>query len=396
VMQVDSPQGNYELKSRYVLAADDARSSVRQLCGLKLNGDAYEGRYVIADIQMHSDYPTERRAFFDPTSNPGLTILVHKQPDNIWRIDYQIGNDVDEEKELLEDNIRQRITSILAMIGETGPWQLEWWSLYSAYTLALDDYRHKRILFLGDAAHLVPIFGVRGLNSGIADAGNAAWKLAAVLNGGALDALLDTYSPERRGATLDVFENASKSAMFMTPPTRGYQVMRDAVLSLAVSHEFPRHLINPRQSQPYSYADSALTSFKNRDAEFKSGPHAGAALVNRRLCDNNYLLDHLGNGFTGLYFAGTDVNDEAVSQCFARLNGETAAFTLITIGEDVLQTAVATVQLSDADKLMGFYGAQPGTFYLVRPDRHICARWRSIQTEEVIAAHRQALGECVL
>ena len=165
------------------------------------------------------------------------------------------------------------------------------------------------------------------------------------------------------------------------------------VLSLAVGNDFPRHLINPRQSQPYSYADSPLTSFKNRDAEFESGPQAGAPLMNQQLSKNKYLLNYLSNGFTGLYFEDPNTIDQSISQCFSELDGQAEGFTLIAIGRDILQSPVETVSLTDGDKLMACFGARRGTFYLVRPDRHICARWRNIQTNEVIAAYRQALGD---
>ena len=169
---------------------------------------------------------------------------------------------------LREENIRARVGAILADIGHTKPWELEWWSIYSANTLCLDDYRHGRVFFIGDAAHIVPIFGVRGLNNGLADADNIGWKLALVLNGEADEKLLDSYSPERRGATLDVFANATKSTRFMTPPTRGWRLAREAALSLSLRHEFPRGLANPRQMQPYTYSESPLTPYAGRDAEF--------------------------------------------------------------------------------------------------------------------------------
>ena len=94
--------------------------------------------------------------------------------------------------------------------------------------------------------------------------------------GEAEDSLLDSYSPERRGATLDVFANATKSTRFMTPPTRGWRLAREAALSLSLKHEFPRGLANPRQMQPYTYSESPLTPFANRDAEFASAPSAAA------------------------------------------------------------------------------------------------------------------------
>jgi 3-(3-hydroxy-phenyl)propionate hydroxylase len=391
-VDVETPEGKYTLRTDYLLAADGARSAVRQSLGLKLNGSAYEGRYVIADVRYESNYPTERRAFFDPPANPGSTVLVHRQPDNIWRIDYQLREGEDEEQALHEDNVRGRVGAILDMIGERGPWGLEWWSVYKAYTLALNNYRRGPVLFLGDAAHLVPIFGVRGLNSGFADAMNAGWKLAYVIRGWAPDALLDSYSPERRGATLEVFENAAKSTRFMTPPTRGYALMREAALSLATRHAFTRPLVNPRQSQPYIYRDSPLTSFPVRDAEFACGPAAGAPLVNHRLGDDDFLLDHLGPGFTGLYFAWDGAAGTAPDELISGLAVGTEAFRLLVI-TGTRGSIRGGIRLLDRDgSLAAAYGAEVGTFYLVRPDRHVCARWRTLHPDEVRTAFHRALG----
>ena len=264
------------------------------MLGLRLKGENYEGKYVIADIRMDHDFPTERRAFFEPSGNPGGTVLIHKQPDDIWRVDYQLREGESEEEAMREENIRARVGAILSDIGHTKPWELEWWSVYSANTLCLDDYRHGRVFFVGDAAHIVPIFGVRGLNNGLADADNLGWKLALVLNDGAGDRLLDSYSPERRGATLDVFANATKSTRFMTPPTRGWRLAREAALSLSLKHEFPRSLANPRQMQPYTYSESPLTPYRHRDADFASGPISGSAAPNAKLADGTHLLDHAG------------------------------------------------------------------------------------------------------
>ena len=397
-MRVSTPQGDYDLRAQYVIAADGAKSATRHLLDLKLKGDAYEGRYVIVDIRMKSVHPTERRAFFDPASNPGLTILVHRQPDDIWRIDYQLRAEDDEIEALREETVRARIESILGMLGEAGPWELEWWSVYKAYTLALDDYRCRRVFFAGDAAHLVPIFGVRGLNSGFADAMNIGWKLARVLQGRAGDALLDSYSPERRGATLDVFANAVKSTRFMTPPTRGYQLMRDAALSLSLKNEFSRPLINPRQSQPYTYIDSPLTSYRDRDREFSCGPCAGAPLQNRKLADGSWLLDHLGRGFTGLLFIHAGARDAAALQVLMHdiLALEDGFRLLIIIqGTDhnVPGNGKHGLSLADPDgNLFAAYGAGDRSFYLARPDRHICARWKEVAPDELKHAYLQANG----
>ena len=191
------------------------------------------------------------RAFFDPSSNPGATLLVHKQPLDIWRVDWQLEDDESDEDALEEGALRAKIGAILDMLGEEDSWELEWWSIYKAYTLCLDDYRHDGFFFIGDAAHLVPIFGVRGLNSGVADAGNVAWKIAWALRHDAADGLLDSYSPERRGATLEVFDNAAKRYAFHEPAHVWLSTARAMQRSLALKHDFARPFLNPRQATPY-------------------------------------------------------------------------------------------------------------------------------------------------
>ena len=276
---------------------------MRDLLSLRLAGESYEGCYLIADIKLESDHPIERRAWFDPPSNPGSTVLMHKQPEDIWRVDFQLTSEELAAGQPAEEHVRERVQSQLDMVGETGPWELDWFSLYRAHCLCLDDYVHGRVVFAGDAAHLVPIFGVRGLNSGFADAGNLAWKLAYVIRGWSRSELLHTYSDERRAATLEIFREAGKSTQFMTPQTRGYRLLRDAALSLALSQDFAGDLVNPRQTQPYDYTNSVLNAESDDDAAFAGGPPVGAPLRNVRLGDDDYLADHLGTGFSILGFS---------------------------------------------------------------------------------------------
>lgn len=389
-LTVASPQGSYPLAAAWVLAADGARSPIRSQLGLRLKGDNYEGRYVIADVKMDHDYPTERRAFFDPASNPGGTVLMHKQPDDIWRVDYQLREGEDPDEAVREETIRARVGAILADIGHDGPWELEWWSIYTANTLALEDYRHGRIVFIGDSAHIVPIFGVRGLNNGLADAQNIGWKLAAVLNGEAGEVLIDSYSPERRGATLDVFANAAKSTRFMTPPTRGFALVREAALSLALSQDFAKGFANPRQMQPYTYAASPLTPFPARDADFAAGPVSGAAMRSVRLGEG-FLTDHMGEGFTALVFTdGTwPAEFDALVAALVRRHPRLRVVAVGLSGE-----AMGPVRpLADpSGAVAAAYGAVAGTVYLIRPDLHVAGRWREAVAEEILATLDAGLG----
>jgi len=373
-LQVTTPLGDYEMAAAYVLAADGARSAMRSMLGLRLQGENFEGNYVIADVRMDHDYPTERRALFAPESNPRGTVLVHKQPDDIWRVDYQLQEGEDPEAAVAEATIRTRVGAILRDIGHIGTWELEWWSIYTANTLCLDEYKHGRVIFIGDSAHIVPIFGVRGLNNGLADAFNIGWKIGYVLGGGADVSLLDTYSPERRGATLDVFANASKSARFMTPPSRGSALVRDAVLSLALRHEFVRPFINPRQMEAYAYRDGQSDIVAGRDAEFTNGPRAGSACPDFRLKDGKYLLDGVGFGFSGILFAA---DEAAYSTLIAELRALDPRFTPLVIDDKEAARA---------------FGAASGAFYLLRPDLHIAGRWLDAEPGEIVQVMKSALG----
>ena len=391
---IASPADNYRLDAEYVLAADGARSPVRSQLGLRLKGDNYEGRYVIADIRMDHDFPTERRAFFEPSGNPGGTVLIHKQPENIWRVDYQLREAESEQEAMLEENIRARVSAILKDIGHAKPWELEWWSVYSANTLCLDDYRHGRVFFIGDAAHIVPIFGVRGLNNGLADAENLGWKLAAVLNGEADDRLLDSYSPERRGATLDVFANATKSTRFMTPPTPGWRLAREAALSLSLKHEFPRGLANPRQMQPYTYSESPLTPYAGRDAEFAGGPVSGGVAPNAKLPDGSYLLDHAGIGMTAVLFCEGLPSPEQTA-LLDQLSKTDRRFVALLIA--CRGSAAGPKAITDSNgEIARLFAAVPGAFYLLRPDLHIAGRWKVIVRDEILQTANICLGRKTL
>jgi 3-(3-hydroxy-phenyl)propionate hydroxylase len=343
-----SLESGERLRADWLIACDGGRSTVREQLGLQLKGVQYEGRYVIVDVKQKSTrlqtHPVERLAWFDPPTNPGSTILMHRQPDDVWRIDYQVRDDEDPAEAVKPENVLPRVKAHLEWMGEIEPWEPQWISIYNAKCLTLDEYRHGRIFFAGDAAHMVPIFGVRGLNSGIDDAGNLAWKLAALLRGEASDALLDTYSAERRAAALINIDFGSKSTEFMSPPHRGFDLMRQAALRLAGSTPQVRSLINPRQSAPVRYPSDS------KDTRLASPGYVAPEArvwIDGKL---QHLTQSFGSGYSLLYFGDVPQLDGVRSIALSAPN-------------DPHQEARLR------------YEAGAHTSVLVRPDGYIAARW---------------------
>jgi 3-(3-hydroxy-phenyl)propionate hydroxylase len=370
-LTVANSLGRYRLHADWVVACDGGQSFVRRQLGLALHGTGYDGRYVIIDVELPSCHPTERRAWFDPPWNRGSTVLMHRQPDNLWRIDYQLRHGEDAEAALRPENVQDFVQRHLDAIGEGHrAWKPIWTSIYRAGAMTLDRYRHGRVLFAGNAAHAMPIFGVRGLNSGFDDADNLAWKLAFVCQGLARETLLDSYSAERLLAFHANAENAMRSTEFMSPPSRGFDLFREAALSLAEAHRDIAKLVNPRQTQAITYTGSALSSASDA---FVAGPPPGAVLDDLPTQGAaGYLCDALGVAFTCLVFAPSREVPAAVAE-FAAANPATVK--LVRIARGPVSDGVPT--LIDADgSVARACDASQGAVYLVRPDGHVAGRWR--------------------
>lgn len=352
--QVENALGTYAIDARWLVACDGGQSTVRGQLGLELKGVGYQGRYAIVDIELKSSYPTERRAWFDPPWARGGTILMHRQPDDIWRIDFQLAAHEDAEAVLRPEHLRRFVQTHLDAIGEGHlPWTPVWTSIYRAGAMTLDSYRHGRVLFAGNSAHAMPIFGVRGLNSGFDDADNLVWKLASVIRGQAGEALLDSYSAERIEAFQVNAASAMRSTEFMSPPHRGFELMREAALSLAGRHPGIARLVNPRQTSAITYRQSSLSTPGEAGAM-----ETGAPLADIQLPDGSHLSDRLDpTGFTLLVF------------------GEAAAD----------RDPCSTVRLP----LVASPDGRPCA-YLLRPDGHVCARWTNPGAHEIEAALARA------
>jgi 3-(3-hydroxy-phenyl)propionate hydroxylase len=368
-LAIETPEGLYWLEAEWVIAADGARSTMRTLLGLDFTGLTFEDRFLIADVRMAADFPSIRRFWFDPPFHSGQSALMHRQPDNVWRIDLQLGPGADLNE---EQNPERVIARLRKMLGDR-KFTLEWVSIYRFNCRRLEHFVHGRVVFAGDAAHQVSPFGARGGNSGIQDAENLAWKLAAVLKGEAPARLIDSYEIERTQAADENIAHSTRSTDFIAPHSASERRLRNAVLALAPKAEFARRMVNSGRLSIASVYDSPLST--PDESSFAGTARLGAPIPDAPLRDRSgrtcYLLERLSGGFEVLYVADVGSPDQP------------EGVELTVIGEDLLAATEDFARRFDAS---------PGATYVVRPDQHLTARFRSFDRTKVMRAVDRALA----
>jgi 3-(3-hydroxy-phenyl)propionate hydroxylase len=368
-LAIETPDGEYELDADWCLACDGARSKVRDCLGLKFEGHTFEERFLIADVKMSADYPTERWFWFDPPFHSGQSALLHRQPDNVWRIDLQLGPEADPEEEKKPQRVLPRLKR---MLGDR-QFELEWVSVYRFNCARLKKFVHGRVIFAGDSAHQVSPFGARGANSGIQDAENLVWKLAMVLKGEAPESLIESYDLERGQAADENIGHSTRSTDFIAPRSSQERVLRNAVLQLAPHAPFARRMVNSGRLSVATEYDSTLST---SDVEkFGGSAKLGLPVPDAPLEDPagkpRFLLQALREDFQLLYVKNG-----------ARPNVP-EGLRLIVIGEDLI----------DRDGIFAErFDATPGSAFLLRPDHHLCARMRRYDGERVREALARAKG----
>ncbi len=380
--------GDQTVRAAYVVASAGARGdSIRRLLGVTFEGRTFDDRFLICDIK--ADLPgweTERRFYFDPEWNPGRQVLIHPCPDSTFRIDWQVPAAFDLDAEASDGRLDTRIRQI---IGDR-PYEIVWKSVYRFHARSVNHMRVERVLLAGDCAHLVAPFGARGLNSGVPDAENAAWKLAFVLHGWSPESLLDTYDQERLAAAHENLDVTSHTMRFLVPQDEQERASRRRVLEDAVGNpEAQLKVDSGRFAEPYWYLDSPLTT-ANPERQFAGRPPRGempAAVPGVLLPDAPVTV--------------TDRPDVVRVRQLVR----DGLLAITTSGVDAPATAVAlreatdaptrVVRLDDIDPeglLAGALDAKAGETWLLRPDGHIAAVLPHAARADLTAAARRAVG----
>jgi 2-polyprenyl-6-methoxyphenol hydroxylase-like FAD-dependent oxidoreductase len=380
-VELADAEGRATLEGDYLLGCDGGGSAVRKLLGLPFDGHSFEDQFLIADVRTELPFSAERRFYFDPPWNPGRQVLLHPQPGSMWRFDWQVPADFDLDSEKEAGGFDRRIRQIT---GET-PYEVDWVSVYRFHQRVAPSFRVGRVLLAGDAAHLFSPFGARGLNSGIQDAENAAWKLAFCLRGWAGHRLLDSYDTERRAAALENLAVTDATMRFLVPQDEEQASRRRSMLDAAVTDPDARRGVDSgKLAEPFWYLDSPLTTPAGDTSGFPRAPGMARPPIPGVLCpDGPHRCDgppattrvrqRFGRGFVVLV-AGDDADAEKVRSAV-----------------EPVGPPVDVDRITD-DELSAALEAVPGRTWLVRPDGHLAAVADGLDVAALTAALDTACG----
>ena len=350
LLTIETPDGPYRLQRAITSSPATARARrCARMVGAEFSGQVFEDQFLIADVKMTAAFPTERWFWFDPPFHAGRSALLHSQPDDVWRIDLQLGPDADPAVERLPENVRPRIAR---MLGH-GEFEFEWISIYKFQCRRMQRFLHGRVIFAGDAAHQVSPFGARGANSGLEDAENLAWKLDRVLRGNvaARRCWRATTSSAARPPTRT---SANRPARPISWRRNSHQEarLRKAVLSLAKETDFAKRMVNGgRLSVPSVYE----TPLSTADGDtWRGGPRPGASMADAPLQTASGEPMFLTDAFS------------------ARRNAVHAAANSATALRSKLPEGVGAIRIGGKDGLARFRRACSRSATTPSPARPIC------------------------
>jgi pentachlorophenol monooxygenase/3-(3-hydroxy-phenyl)propionate hydroxylase len=365
-----TPDGQVTLTASHVLACAGARgSTIRDLLGVSFEGRSFDDAFLICDIEAElPGWEHERRFYFDSVWNPGRQVLIHPCPGGLYRIDWQVEPGFDLEAERAAGALDARIRQI---IGDR-PYRLDWSSVYHFHSRIASSFAAGRVLLAGDVAHLVAPFGARGLNSGVGDVENAAWKIAFTLRGWAGPGLVETYGAERWAAAVGNLDVTTHTMDFLVPHTPEAAARRADLLARAATDPEARGQVDSgRLAEPFWYVDSPLTTtdatrpWPGRPLRGEAPtpvpgvivPDVPVSVPGRP--EVTRLREIAREGLLAL--AGPGVDLPAMAAALTSAVGEAP------------HAVHAMERIEPSGILLKSLGAQPGEVWLVRPDAHTCA-----------------------
>lgn len=405
--RVETTAGAATFTGSHLVAADGARSTVRQLLGIAFDGKSYADQFLICDIRAELPFPRERRFYFDPAWNPGRQVLVHQCPDGVWRIDWQVQAGFDLEAEQATGALNGRVRRITGGL----PYELIWASAYRFSERVAGAFsvgqcgQTQRIFLAGDAAHVYAPFGARGLNSGIQDAENLAWKLAFTIHGWSPPGLLGTYHVERAAAARENLRVTSATMDFLVPQTDERRRWRTEVLERAVTDPEARKLIDSgKLAEPYWYTASPLTTSGPALARFPTGPGERRPPVAGVLCPDGPALYKQSQQGRSADFSPQNALAcgratrlrKAFSQKVVILTQDSSDATGASeVAAEAIAAPVAVFALAALDptgQVRRALDATAGSVHVVRPDGHLAAVLPRLEPAVLGAALRRAIG----
>jgi len=240
-LDIQTPAGRYAIHASHVIDASGSHTPFHAWVGATMDSKRGDDRWCIADVRFKHQPPTERHTWIEAPFNDNRAVWQHLMADDVWRIDYQMAPDADPLYVSREDVVRERLAK---QFGSDVACEIVWVGPYAYKSQCLHHLHHGRVFFIGDTAKVVSPFGARGGNTGIADADNLAWKLAAVLSGKAAPRLLASYNQERIQAAQRNVHVTNRTARYLRAPEGMEKTFRSASIGLAKHHAFAKALIN--------------------------------------------------------------------------------------------------------------------------------------------------------
>ncbi len=382
-LTVETPAGSYRIEAEHVIDATGSNSPLRKWLNVPFDSRRGDDRWCIADVRFTTHPPAERHTWIEAPFNENRAVWQHLMADDVWRIDYQMAPNADPAYVSREDVVRERLAR---QFGPDVGVEIVWVGPYAYRSECVHAMRHGRVFLMGDSAKVVSPFGARGGNTGVADADNLAWKLAAVLRGKADAALLQSYQDERLEAAQQNVCVTNRTARFLRPADGSERLFRQAAIGLAKQYPFARSLINTgRMAVANPYSQSSACTYATGSAAGQSVQNVPFQWADGTPGQVNDLLNWAQGDLLVLVFG--DLAPAAL-QRLRRLCLDAPVRSVQVLGTDGVPAQALEHVRDPKGHLQGACHVFGHAWALVRPDGYLAATGETINARLVTAIER--------